>query len=525
MRWLAFVVGWFPLIVNLGITLRALHSYTWVAENGNDGNDWQAPRGSHLAQEFASLRLAPNAELKKVSLRRQDAEAMAAPPPRPAAAWRPFAAIQADAVDPLHRPAPDECRWYQTGDCSPLGRVDPSLSKGCLETLPPGASGFCQCANGSLFGKSCSFAGLHAFCADVCGSRPAFPGHFELQTRYAAAKPTGKTPVEGYTRHKVRGAFTVHSTTKQLGKLLRTLTTLTEHFNGRNRYPIVVSHDSRDVFTPAYTAAAEAAAGGARVSFVMATARHWAIPSGVNASRIVLFRNRRTNRADSVHHRQRNRYLVGFLLRDRVFDGVEYVIRIELGAIFLCEIPFDPFVLMQREGKDYGFSSSFQGDDRVMPSLSRRVAAFIRKPDSNHAWKKDPTFRVSHPPGVQLLFPRLRSPRCIASGAFVAVSLSFVRSPSFAASFRALDATGGFIYEHWSFDAAVSMLASVLLPEAQWYYFESVAVSSPLAGHHVPADLYTCRNQPVPPRIAAGAHDWRQVCMKDLAHLADPNWT
>ena len=58
-------------------------------------------------------------------------------------------------------------RWRQTGGCSPDGPREPGGDRGCKSTVPPGASGFCECENGRRAGFStCDHEGFT--CYDVC---------------------------------------------------------------------------------------------------------------------------------------------------------------------------------------------------------------------------------------------------------------------------------------------------------------------------------------------------------------------
>ena len=58
-------------------------------------------------------------------------------------------------------------RWRQTGGCSPDGPREPGGDRGCKSTVPPGASGFCECENGRRAGFStCDHESFK--CYDVC---------------------------------------------------------------------------------------------------------------------------------------------------------------------------------------------------------------------------------------------------------------------------------------------------------------------------------------------------------------------
>ena len=60
-----------------------------------------------------------------------------------------------------------QCRWKQTGGCSPDGRREPGHDRRCDAVVPSGASGYCSCADGSRVAEShCNHKSFR--CRDKC---------------------------------------------------------------------------------------------------------------------------------------------------------------------------------------------------------------------------------------------------------------------------------------------------------------------------------------------------------------------
>ena len=66
--------------------------------------------------------------------------------------------------------ARDQCRWKQTGGCSPDGRREPGHDRKCDAVVPSDMSGYCSCADGSRVAAShCNHKSLR--CLDKCAEQ------------------------------------------------------------------------------------------------------------------------------------------------------------------------------------------------------------------------------------------------------------------------------------------------------------------------------------------------------------------
>ena len=66
--------------------------------------------------------------------------------------------------------AGDQCRWKQTGGCSPDGRREPGHDRKCDAVVPSDLSGYCSCADGSRVAVShCNHKSFR--CRDKCAEQ------------------------------------------------------------------------------------------------------------------------------------------------------------------------------------------------------------------------------------------------------------------------------------------------------------------------------------------------------------------
>ena len=57
--------------------------------------------------------------------------------------------------------------WRQTGGCDPKGAREPSFDKPCTDPVPEGASGYCECTDGSHVAEQNCDHGTFS-CIDEC---------------------------------------------------------------------------------------------------------------------------------------------------------------------------------------------------------------------------------------------------------------------------------------------------------------------------------------------------------------------
>ena len=387
-----------------------------------------------------------------------------------------FRPVARDMIDPSYN-YNNECKWLGTRGCTPYGKLN-DMNAACQDVISPSASGICQCTDGSLFGKSCTTGTTHLYCSEVCNKqKPAFETYPEL-------KRFDNQP-------QVRGAFVTICRSRQYTGLTRSLRSLTKSFNKKRSYPVVVIHDPQDKFSDALRKGVGRAAGNSVVHFVMATFKFFAVPRRVNLSRVGLQRSKRVQHMDSLPFRQMSRYMAGFFFREHLFDSFDYVLKFEVGMMFLCDVPYDPFLLMKANNKTVGFNMMYHEFAQLMPSLADHIVGYqAENPDTSHVVLSQFVGGGGYS-------------GCSFGSSFMVLSLDYLRSPAYQGAFAHLDKTDGFFYERWSFYPVTTLIAAIIAPPEKWIYLESVAVTTPVNGYHVPSDPFICRNEPVPQRIGA----------------------
>ena len=71
----------------------------------------------------------------------------------------------------------------------------------------------------------------------------------------------------------------------------------------------------------------------------------------------------------SLSYRLMCRYQSGFFWRHPLLDKYKYYWRIEPNVKYFCDIGYDPFKLMQDQGKKYGFTVTIYEYAETIPSL------------------------------------------------------------------------------------------------------------------------------------------------------------
>ena len=398
-----------------------------------------------------------------------------------------FRKLRPDTVDPQYE-FNGECKWLGTSGLTPYGTLN-GRNFGCQDAIQPDAAGICQCSDGTIWGKSRVSVNSAVFCSQVCQESPGFDSYHTLKSKYDRPAPN------------IRAAFVAASRSKQFMMLMRTLRSLTKAINRIYNYPIVLIHDPKDSYSETLRKEVVKATGPAKVHFLTATHKYFAVPRRVNATKVGL---QRSKKGTPFLFRQMSRYMVGMFFKEHLFDNVDYVFKFEVGTLFLCEVPYDPFLLMVENNKTIGFSLMYHDNKQVMPTLGGTVNAYQRANKHNTSRDVLTTFVEE---GVSYT-------GCSFGSSFVTLSMDYLRSEEHSEAFAALDKSDGFFYETWPFHPVLTLLASMTVPLDRWYYYESIAVATPVNGHHVPEDPYFCRNDPVPQRISA-------VCVNDTfdAHI------
>ncbi|KAJ2613811.1 hypothetical protein H4S08_002021 [Coemansia sp. RSA 1365] len=274
-----------------------------------------------------------------------------------------------------------------------------------------------------------------------------------------AYEPGGPKPV--------RAAFVILVRNSELYGMKRAMRQIEDRFNSRFNYPYVFLNDVP--FTEEFKTST-AAMTKANVTYGTIPQEHWSYPSWINQT---YAKERREDMkkqgvfyALSESYRHMCRFNSGFFFRHPLLENIEYYWRIEPGVEYSCDIDYDPFLFMQRQGIKYGYTIALHEYPETIPTLWSTVKDFIAK---------TPSF-VRHEGGYQWLSSDGGATYngCHFWSNFEIGSLRFFRSKEYLEYFEHLDKAGGFFYERWGDAPVHSIAAALLLRKEEVHWFEDI---------------------------------------------------
>lgn len=139
-----------------------------------------------------------------------------------------------------------------------------------------------------------------------------------------------------------------------------------------------------------------------------------------------------------------------------------YLRRVEPGVHFYCDLDYDPFLFMQKNGKQYGFNIALQEIPETIPTLWDHTMNFAHLNNLNTTLLR---FFGNPMDGYNL---------CHFWSNFEIANLNLWRRPEYQAYFNYLDSTGNFFYERWG-DAIVHSLAvGMFLNKSEVHFFDDI---------------------------------------------------
>ncbi|KAJ2789110.1 hypothetical protein H4R20_007241, partial [Coemansia guatemalensis] len=178
----------------------------------------------------------------------------------------------------------------------------------------------------------------------------------------------------------VRAAFVILVRNSELYGMKRAMRQIEDRFNSRFNYPYVFLNDVP--FTEDFKASTTAMTK-ANVTYGTIPQEHWSYPSWINQT---YAKERREDMqkqgvfyALSESYRHMCRFNSGFFFRHPLLEDIDYYWRIEPGVEYSCDIDYDPFLFMQRQGIKYGYTIALHEYPETIPTLWSTVKDFIAK--------------------------------------------------------------------------------------------------------------------------------------------------
>ncbi|KAI9206929.1 glycolipid 2-alpha-mannosyltransferase-domain-containing protein [Polychytrium aggregatum] len=267
--------------------------------------------------------------------------------------------------------------------------------------------------------------------------------------------------------------------------VVKTLATFESTFNARYMYPYVFFNQEPfdDDFKDAVSSATEA-----KVRFELIPQDQWSIPPNFNRSAVLESFRKQGERpglkAELENYHHMCRYFSGFFATHPALRDFKYYWRLEPSVSYYCTLNYDPFELMRKQNKIYGFNivgveilwtvpTLWSSTLEYLHSRNRSFPLHLRAFDQRTGDEPESESRYNY----KYFFNN-----------FEIADLDFFRSDEYLDYFKFLDDKGGFFFERWG-DAPVHTLGIALfLDPSQVHYFHDIGYRH--EGYiHCPVDI------------------------------------
>ncbi|KAF2269919.1 glycosyl transferase [Lojkania enalia] len=303
---------------------------------------------------------------------------------------------------------------------------------------------------------------------------------------------------------RANAAFVVLARNKELDGVIQSIKSIERHFNRWFHYPYVFLNDGDFNSTFKETVLNYTSAP---VEWGKIGPEHWGFPDWVDEKVAKEGIAKQGDAAimyggmESYHHMCR--FYSGFFYKHELLQKYEWYWRLEPEIKYFCDITYDPFIHMEREGKTYGFTIAVKELKETVPNIFRYASAykrmnnltskglwemFIEKPEEEKPMdlpKEDPKYKKPLPeeilksePGTGAL-PEIDPESmegetynmCHFWSNFEIARLDWFRSKEYNAFFEMMDRSGGFWNERWGDAPIHSLAAGALLSPRDIHYF------------------------------------------------------
>lgn len=267
---------------------------------------------------------------------------------------------------------------------------------------------------------------------------------------------------------KANAAFVILAKNSDVWGVLESMRGIEDRFNRKYNYPYVFLNDKP--FSAEFMLHTTSMASG-HCTYGIIPSNEWEdIPSWIDQDRMQSAVDEMAKLpipyGDSVNYRKMCRYQSGWFWRHPLLDTYEFYWRIEPNVKFFCDINYDPFLLMQDQGKKYAFIITIYEYQETIVTLWKETKKFL---------EKYPQF-LSKPNAMKFLSDDDGETynKChMWSNAEIA-SLDFWRGEAYRKYFDWLDQAGGFFYERWGDAPVHSIAAALFLKPSEIHFFEDI---------------------------------------------------
>ncbi|ODV95657.1 hypothetical protein PACTADRAFT_50354 [Pachysolen tannophilus NRRL Y-2460] len=264
----------------------------------------------------------------------------------------------------------------------------------------------------------------------------------------------------------------------ELPGVLDAMRSLEDRFNRDYKYPWTFLND--EPFTDDFIEKTSLMASG-KTEYGLIPEEEWSKPKWINDTRMQESMDKMVEDdviyAGSLSYRNMCRFNSGFFYKQELVKKYDYYFRVEPNVEYMCDFQYDPFTLMRKNGKLYGFIITIHEYEATIPTLWDTIEKFMDKyPEyihENNAFEFITNKDIIGNIGLNVN-SHSRYNLCHFWSNFEIGSLEFFRSKAYNDFFDFLEETGNFYYERWG-DAPVHTLAvSLLMDKNKIHYFDDI---------------------------------------------------
>ncbi|KAF8481515.1 glycosyltransferase family 15 protein [Gautieria morchelliformis] len=266
---------------------------------------------------------------------------------------------------------------------------------------------------------------------------------------------------------KAKAAFVVLARNSDLRGTIESMKQMEDRFNKKFQYPwIFLNEEPFDDEFKKWTTEIT----GSSTQYGLIPRDNWVQPDWIDEDKAQMNREKMIGEkviyGGSVPYRNMCRFNSGFFFRHELLKDYDYYWRVEPNVKFFCDIDYDPFLIMQDQGKVYGFTVSLFEYEATIPTLWQTTKEFIKENPQYVA--EDNAMGFLSADGGETYT------RCHFWSNFEIGDLNFWRGEAYTKYFEYLDKKGGFYYERWGDAPVHSIGASLFARKDQIHFFNDI---------------------------------------------------
>ncbi|KAK7935022.1 glycosyltransferase family 15 protein [Apiospora marii] len=299
---------------------------------------------------------------------------------------------------------------------------------------------------------------------------------------------------------RANAAFVVLARNKELDGVIQSIKSIERHFNRWYHYPYVFLNDGE--FNQTFKDIVRNYTSG-ECEFGRVGPEMWGYPEWIDTK---IAKEGIAKQGDAAvmyggleSYHAMCRFYSGFFYKHELLAKYEWYWRLEPEIKYFCDITYDPFLMMQKENKTYGFTIAVKELRETVPNIFRYASAYKRlnniksqglwemfvEPQPEEKPKEEDQSKVPLPEEILRSDPGRNSlpeidpdamegesyNMCHFWSNFEIARLSWFRSKEYEDFFEMMDRSGGFWMERWGDAPIHSLAAGVLLAPRDIHYF------------------------------------------------------